>query len=277
MTNNTYSVGIVGMGIAGCFAALKLATTHKNMKVIGFDCGRPPMKRRQQMFGWLGVLPNSDGKLYESDVSKVAELTGLRRAKSAHTWVKHTLDQIYNFKVIKDRAPNTTVDKRLKKFGYDIALNDYVQMYPKEIHMLSKHMAETIELNPNVSFVFDNEVIRIVKQKNMFVISTGDQEYRCKKLIIAAGRSGWRWTSNLYKSLGIIDNNDIARFGIRVEINSNMMKDFNRSNCTITKGDMEFGPFSWAAQLYPKIILIWLFQLFVLMKIDGKAIKYLLI
>ena len=35
------------------------------------------MKRRRQLEGWLGCLPNSDGKIYLSDTSKVAELTGI--------------------------------------------------------------------------------------------------------------------------------------------------------------------------------------------------------
>src|SRR5277367_1477995 len=119
-----FDVGIVGAGVAGAFATLKLAKDHKNMKVILFDLGRPPMKRRRQLEGWLGCLPNSDGKLYQADVSRVADLTGLRKAKSAHTWLRHVMEQIDTFKVTKDRAPAASMDKKLKKLGYDISLND---------------------------------------------------------------------------------------------------------------------------------------------------------
>ena len=248
-----FDVGIIGAGVAGAFATLKLAKDHKNTKVVLFDLGRPPMKRRRQLEGWLGCLPNSDGKLYQSDVIKVAELTGLRRAKSAHTWLRHVLEQIDTFKVVKDRAPTAALDKKLKKLGYEVFLNDYVQVYPKEIHALSKYMAETIEVNKNITFCFDSEVVRIAKQKNMFVINTEEQEYRCKKIIIAVGRSGWRWAKNLYTSFGIVDNNDIARFGIRIETNSSVMKDFNRSNCTLLKGnDFEIGPLSWYGTVIPE-------------------------
>ncbi|NJO18595.1 MAG: FAD-dependent oxidoreductase [Thioploca sp.] len=247
-----FDVGIIGAGVAGAFATLKLAKDHKNVKAILFDLGRPPMKRRRQLEGWLGCLPNSDGKLYQSDVGKVAELTGLRRAKSAHTWFRHVLEEIDDFKVIKDRSPSAAMEKKIKKLGYDISLNDHVQIYPKEIHALSKHMAEVIERGKNITFNFDSEVIRIAKQKNVFVISTDDQEYRCKKIIIAVGRSGWRWAKELYASFGIIDNNDIARFGIRVETNSSVMKDFNKSNCTLTKADLEIGPLSWFGTVIPE-------------------------
>lgn len=248
-----FDVGIIGAGVAGAFATLKLAKDHKNVKAILFDLGRPPMKRRRQLEGWLGCLPNSDGKLYQTDISKVAELTGLRRAKSAHTWFKHVLEQVDNYKIIKDRSPSAAMEKKLKKLGYDIRLNDYVQVYPKEIHMLSKYMAEIIEQDKNITFNFDSEVMRVVKQKNVFIVSTEEQEFRCKKLIIAVGRSGWRWARALYGSFGIVDNNDIARFGVRIEASSSVMKDFNRSNCTIFKGeDLEIGPLSWYGTVIPE-------------------------
>ena len=248
-----FDVGIIGAGVAGAFATLKLAKDHKNTKVILFDLGRPPMKRRRQLEGWLGCLPNSDGKLFQTDVSKVAQLTGLRRAKSAHTWLRHVLEQVDNYKVIKDRSPSSSLDKKIKKLGYDISLNDYVQVYPKEIHALSKHMAELIEQNKNITFCFDNEVLRVTKTKGLFEIKTEEHTYLCEKLIIAVGRSGWRWAKALYTNFGIVDNNDVAKFGIRVEASSSVMKDFNKSNCTLVKGDsLEIGPFSWFGTVIPE-------------------------
>lgn len=250
--SNIFDVAILGMGVAGVFATYKLAKEHKNIKVLGIDIGRPPMKRRRQIEGFLGCLPNSDGKLFQTDVNKVAELTGLRKAKSAHTYVKHILDQVSTFKLIKDRAPSISMAKKLKKLEYDISLNDHLQMFPKEIHMLSKYMAENIELNKNITFSFDSEVIRVTKQKNIFTIITDNREYQCKKLIIAVGRSGWRWAKSLYTDFGIVDNNDIATFGIRIEANSSIMKDFNRSNCTLYKNNLEIGPLSWYGTVIPE-------------------------
>lgn len=248
-----FDVGIIGAGVAGAFATLKLAKDHKNTKVILFDLGRPPMKRRRQLEGWLGCLPNSDGKLYQTDVSKVAQLTGLRRAKSAHTWFRHILEQVDNYKVVKDRSPSAALEKKIKKLGYDITLNDYVQVYPKEIHSLSKHMAELIEQDKNITFCFDSEVVKISKSKGMFTVQTEEHSYDCKKLIIAVGRSGWRWARSLYNNFGIVEDNDTAHFGVRIEANSSVMKDFNKSNCTLTKGDsLELGPFSWYGTVIPE-------------------------
>lgn len=251
---SNYDVGIIGAGVAGAFATLKLAKDHKNVKTILFDLGRPPMKRRRQLEGWLGCLPNSDGKLFLSDMQKVSDLAGLRKTKSSYTWFNKVLANVgEDFKVTKDKAPSISLDKKIKKLGYDVHLNDYIQVYPKDVHTLSKYMAETIEQYKNITFSFDNEVKRIYKVKNMFTVVTEEQEYKCKKLIIAVGRSGWRWASELYHSLGIVDNNDTARFGIRVEMNSTHMKDFNKSNCTLLKGDeLEIGPLSWYGTVIPE-------------------------
>jgi len=250
MTN--FDVGIIGAGVAGAFATLKIAKDYKNTKAIIFDLGRPPMKRRRQLEGWLGCLPNSDGKIYLNDLDRVTEITGLRKSKSSFNFFNNTLSNIEKLKIITDKSPQVSLEKKIKKLGYSISTNDYIQLYPKTIHALSKYMAEFIENNKNITFKFDNEITLVQKQKNMFVISCGAQEYKCKKLIVAVGRSGWRFAKDLYNNFGIIENNDLSRFGIRVELNSSLMKDFNKSNCTLIKDDLEIGPLSWNGTVIPE-------------------------
>ena len=251
--NTIYDVGIVGAGVAGAFATYKLAKEHKNIKTILFDLGRPPMKRRRQLEGWLGCLPNSDGKLYLHDIGEVSEIVGTRKSKSSFTWFNKVLSNVNDFHVTKDRQPNTAVLKKFKKIGYESHSNDFIQIYPKDIHLLSKFMAESIEQNKNVTLKFDDEIVEVTKQKSSFSVKTeSGSVYQCKKLIIAVGRSGWRWAYKLYSSLGIIDNNDTARYGIRIEMNSNSMKDFNKSNLTFKKESVELGPLSWYGTVIPE-------------------------
>jgi uncharacterized FAD-dependent dehydrogenase len=250
---NVFDVGVIGLGVAGAFCIHKLSTQHKGIKVIGFDLGRPPAKRRRQIEGFLGCLPNSDGKLYLNDLEKVSSLVGTRKINSAYKYVTKTLSNIGDFKVVKDRSPNISIEKKFKKIGYDLILNNFLQMYPRDIHLLSKYIADIVERNKNITSCYDQEVKTINKQKNIFIIKTDEQEYRCKKLIIATGRSGWRWTKEIFSNFAIIDNNDVARFGIRLEMNSNLMKDFNKSNCSLIKGeDIELGPLSWFGTVIPE-------------------------
>jgi uncharacterized FAD-dependent dehydrogenase len=113
-------------------------------------------------------------------------------------------------------------------------------------------MAETIEKTGNITFSFDNEVKSICKQKGLFVITTDTEEYKCKKLILAVGRSGWKCAQDIFTNFGIVDNNDNAKFGIRIEMNSAIMKDFNKSNCSLFKNDLEIGPMSWFGTVIPE-------------------------
>lgn len=248
-----YDVAIIGAGVAGSFAAYRLAKEHKNIKCVLFDIGRPPAKRRRQLEGFLGCLPNSDGKLYLSDVEKVSQVIGNRKAKTNLKLATNIIENVADFKIIKDKSPSVAAEKRIKKLGFDVHLNDYVQLYPKEIHALSKYIADTIEVGKNITYNFDNEVFNITKQKGQFVITTEVEEFKAKKLIFCVGRSGWRWAHSLYSNFGIIESNDVARYGIRVEMPSHCLKDFNKSNCTLIKSnDLEIGPLSWFGTVIPE-------------------------
>lgn len=250
---NNFDIGIIGAGVAGAFASYKIAKDYKNLKTIVFDLGRPPMKRRRQLEGWLGCLPNSDGKLYLSDADKISQIVNSKKVKSSFNYFNSILSNVDSFKTVKDKSLQVSLEKKLKKAGYEITLNDHIQMYPKDIHLLSKFLSETIEKNKNINFIFDKEVKSVSKQKSLFSINCEGQEYKCKKLIIAVGRSGWRWCKNLYQNLGLIENNDIAKFGIRFELNSSIMKEFNKSNCTIKKSnDIEIGPLCWNGTVIPE-------------------------
>jgi len=119
-------------------------------------------------------------------------------------------------------------------------------MYPKDIHALSRLLSNEIESAGNTKYCFDTEIIDISKQKGMFVVKSATEEYRCKRLLMAVGRSGWRWAKEIFQKFDIIENNDYAKFGVMVEMNVGHMKEYNHSNCTITKGDeLTIGPMTW--------------------------------
>jgi hypothetical protein len=250
---NVFDVCIIGSGIAGTFCTHKLATQYKEMKVLVIELGSAPSKRRSQMNAFMGLLSNSDGKLYLNDLSKVSELVGNRKTKTAYNYSLKTLSNVGDFEITKDRSPILSLEKKFKKLNYDLLLNDFIQTYPKDAHMLSKYTANVIDQNKNITSSFDNEVQSIIKSKKIFTINTERQAYKAKKVIVAVGRSGWRFARDIYSSFGIIENNDISKLGIKIEINSNYMKDFNKSNCSLFKGDeIELGPLSWYGTVIPE-------------------------
>lgn len=248
-----YDVAIIGAGMAGSCATFKIAQQSPKIKALVLDLGRPPMKRRRQLEGWLGCLPNSDGKLYYQNVNYLSRLVGEEKAQNSYDWFIELLSQIGSFKMLKDKPVTTSLDKKIKKHGYRLEYNDYIQLYPKDIHALSKYMNKMIEKHSsNIQFKFDTEVLDVKKEEGIFIIRTDEETYQCKKLIISVGRSGWRWATNTFKKLDIVSNNDIAKFGIRVEISSSCMKDFNKSNCSLYRDNIEIGPLSWSGTVIPE-------------------------
>lgn len=247
-----YDVGIIGAGVAGAFSALRVAENYPSAKTIIFDLGRPPGKRRRQLEGWLGCLPSSDGKLYTGDLDAVLDVVDGRKARHANNWVMEKFAQANPMKLIKDTMPSVSMQKKIKDAGYEIKLNNHVQWKPESIHQLSKIISDGMEVGGNIKLNFDNEVHKIVKKKSFFIVSTANGDFTCKNLILSVGRSGWRWAAALYKELGITVSDDVARYGVRVEISSQHMKDFNKSHCSLLKSDLEVGPFSWNGTVVPE-------------------------
>src|SRR5208337_2029223 len=94
MVKTTADIAIIGAGIAGVFAALRLAEKHPDLKVVVFEFGPPPpnclrqdpiqvKRRRRQLEGWLGCFPTGDGKIYlQEDTEKILQLVDGRKVRN---------------------------------------------------------------------------------------------------------------------------------------------------------------------------------------------------
>src|ERR1019366_3518231 len=114
----TFHTAIIGSGVAGTFAALKLAKENKGIKIILFDQGRPQGKRRRSGEGFLGYFPTSDGKLYLSDIEKVSNIVGLAKTNKALKYFYSYVSNIFDCSVIKDPGLKTNMEKRVRKNGF---------------------------------------------------------------------------------------------------------------------------------------------------------------
>jgi uncharacterized FAD-dependent dehydrogenase len=244
----TYDIGIIGGGVAGAFAALRIAQLHRNVKTILIEFGRPPGKRRRQLEGWLGCLPTGDGKIYPSDVAKILDLADGRRVKAINRWFFNHLNEVNPCKLVRTRMPAAATLRKIKTAGFEVTNRHYFQWRPESIHQLSRLIAERVE-GGNVAFSFDNEVYSFARSNGQFFLSTAEGDIKCKRLILCAGRSGWRWVNEMYRKLGILVNDDIARFGIRVELPAQYLKDFNQSHCTWAREGLQIGPMQWGGSI----------------------------
>ena len=249
-----YDIGIVGGGVAGAFAALRLAEFHKRSKAVLFELGRPPGKRRRPLEGWLGCFPTGDGKVYPGDIEKVLEVADGRRVKAINRWVYRHLNEVNPAKIVRSRTPAAALQTKIQKAGFEFSTRDYQQWRPDCIHQLSRLVAERIEDAGNVTWSFDNEVFEIAKRGGNFVIDTEAGEFKCKRLILCVGRSGWRWVNKLYRDLGILTSDDVAKYGVRIELPAQYLKEFNKSHCLLERdavqvGQLQVGPFHWGGSI----------------------------
>ena len=247
-----FDIAILGSGVAGSFAALKIAHSYKNLKVLIIEAGRPSRKRRTQCHGYLGLLPNADGKLYLPDLKTVEELTTKSRTKTAFEWFQKNTEEVINFNLVKDKLPSAAAEKRIKKSGFDMQLNNHIQLFPAEIHNLSKFISDQVNDKNNITSIYDTEVFSITKEKGYFSIEADEENYKCKRLLLSIGRSGWRQASAIFDQFEITENNDYADIGIRIELPETSMKDFNHSHCSMNKENISIGPISWSGTVIPE-------------------------
>jgi len=258
----SWDIGIIGAGVAGVFAALRLAEKHRHLKVVVFEFGPPPpnclrqdpiriKRRRRQLEGWLGCFPTGDGKIYlDDDTRKVSEIVDGRRVRPIRDWFAEQLGEVNASKIIKPKHPSANITKAIHDNGFDLNIHSYEQWVPDQIHQLSKISAEKIEAAGNVFLSFDTEVYSLLKNGKKFNVHTSQGDFTCKKLIMSVGRTGWRWVNAQYKNLGLLsEERGVVKYGVRVEMPSSALKDFNKSHCSLIRSDLEIGPLSWMGSI----------------------------
>lgn len=244
---DVYDIGILGSGVAGTFAIQQINKSAPNTKLLVIEMGRPPLKRRSQMCGWLGCLPSSDGKFFVKEPDNVYR----KDYKSAHEKLIKVLDKVINTSKLLKNNPNPSFIKRLNKNNFEYECNEYLQLYPKDIHTLSKYISEEVE-NENITNAFDEEIKSIKRENDQFVIETEYNTFICKKILLATGRSGWKFANSIFKNFGIISDEKSCEFGIRVEADSTFFSDLKESWCTLRKDNVSYGPFCWSGTVIPE-------------------------
>ncbi len=74
------------------------------------------------------------------------------------------------------------------------------------------------KIKDNIEMKFNTEVMDIEKHGKEFIVKTEDEEFRCKDIIVATGRSGSKWISKVCTKLGIESRSNRVDIGVRVEL-----------------------------------------------------------
>lgn len=244
-----FDIAIIGCGVAGVTAALRIADKF-DAKVLVLELNKGPAKRRRFLEGYLGCMPVSSGMLHLSDLDQFAHIDG--RKLKVKNWLFNWWEQAGPLNVIKDSLPSVNLQKKIAEQNFEIKSHDYIHWKPEYIHKFSKITAELFEENPKFHFSFDNQVLSIEKQNKMFNIHTELGEFNAKKILFCPGRSGWRWSTEIFKQLDLKVEDDYSWYGVKFEISGQYAKELNQSHCSLHKEDVEIGKFDWKGTVIPE-------------------------
>lgn len=230
-----YDVIIVGAGASGVFTSYELSKQNPNIKVLMIEKGHSLEKRIcpidgvkikaciqcptcNIMNGYGGAGSLSDGKYnitnnFGGDLHKYV---GYNEAIELMNYVDSVLCNMGG----ADAKLYSTANSKLKSkaLQYDLHLLDAKVRHlgtDRNLVILSNIYKY---LNEKIDMLFDTEVMDVTKEADGFSVTAGNNAYYCNELILATGRSGSKWISQVCKKLGIKTESNRVDIGVRVEL-----------------------------------------------------------
>ena len=230
-----YDVTIIGAGPGGIFAAYELIQKNKNLKIAIFEKGKPLNQRKcpidgekikscikcptcSIMSGFGGAGAFSDGKynITNDFGGTLHEHIGQKLALE----LMHYVDDINVKFGGKGTKLYSTTNSNFKK----ICMQNKLNLLDASVRHLGTDINYIVleniynELNKYIDFFFSTPVKEIKVIDNTYHIITNNKEYKSKKCIVSAGRSGSKWIEELCKSLDIFTSSNRVDIGVRVEL-----------------------------------------------------------
>ena len=235
--SNKYDVIIVGAGVGGMFVSYELTKLGSGKKVLVLEKGRGLEERICPItegktrncagcepcgimngFGGAGAL--SDGK-YNITTEFGGDLhlyIGRDEALALMEYVDDVLVSMGG----SDAKLYSTANSDLKR----IALQNNLHMLDAKVRHLGTdrnlkilaRIYDYINSKNNADIKFGAEALAVEKTGGGFSVSTGDAVYTCDDLILAAGRSGSNWMSEVMSKFDVPQNSNRVDIGVRVEL-----------------------------------------------------------
>ena len=222
-----FDVIIVGAGPAG-LAAAKQLDSKLNLAII--EKGKSLEERTSITSGFGGSGLFSDGKLIISDsiggnlkdytknpykyIELASQLCGIK--KEEYSWYPKNVD--------------TNLIDTASKYGLELIPSNVVHLGTDGSRKLIKNLYQ--ELNQKCKIYINSEVIGIYQEKQTsFYVSFSRNCIKSKYLILAPGREGSKWLSQVLRDFKIKVEGNKVDLGIRLELPTKIVSElleFNR-------------------------------------------------
>ncbi|MEG1470206.1 MAG: NAD(P)/FAD-dependent oxidoreductase [Anaerovoracaceae bacterium] len=238
-----YDIIIAGAGASGVFMAYELTKNKNNAKILMVDKGAPLEKRNcpikagktkncimcspcHIMNGYGGAGTLSDGKYNITNEfgGNLYQYVGRHEAMELMEYVDSILCEMGG----ADAKLYSTASSELKT----IALQNNLHLLEAKVRhlgtdrnvMILGHMFDYVKDRIDMEFYTTIESVESMDNGEFFVKTDKGEEYCCKDMVLATGRSGSKWISKICDTFGIEQQKNRVDIGVRVELPAEVFK-----------------------------------------------------
>ena len=259
---DNYDLIVIGMGPSSIFLAYELIINKKAKNVVLIDEGKPverrycPVEKKGECMkckpycnitsGFSGAGAFSDGKLSlynkeDDDIyvgGNLHKYIGVEKTKQLIDYA----DSIYlkfgadtHLEGIEHKEEINKLKKKAKKEDIDLISIPIRHLGTEKSHEIYKKIQDFLEEN-NINMMYETVVEDLIIEDNQIkgvkIIDANDpkveKELFSKRVVLAVGRKGADWLSNMCEAYDIKTEQGIVDIGIRYELKDEVMKDVNK-------------------------------------------------
>ncbi|MBQ8627172.1 MAG: FAD-binding protein [Agathobacter sp.] len=229
-----YDVIIVGGGAGGLFAAYEFTKVAPQLRVCILEKGNRLEKRKcpidgdkikncihckdcSIMTGIGGAGAFSDGKynITNDFGGNLHEYVGKEKAIELMEYVD-SINMAMGGEGTK-LYPSASSDLKRRALQYDLHILDanVRHLGTEKNYFIIQNIVKYLE--DKVDIYYNHTVIDIQQNDDHWIVKSDNGDFGSEYVIVATGRSGSKWTSELCKNLGLEDSNNRVDIGVRFE------------------------------------------------------------
>ena len=238
-----YDVIAIGAGAAGAFMAYEFKKLDTDKKILVIDEGRAVSNRTcpitegkvdhcigckpcNIMYGFGGAGTLSDGK-YNITTNFGGDLHQYIGEDKAMELMEYVDSVLMNFDGGDDLTLYSTDknDLKTKCLRHDLHLLDAkVRHFGTERNkVILQRIYDYIK--DDIDFKFMTKVVDVSYDNGIYKLITDDgKNYTCKNLVLASGRSGSKWISEICEKFGVNTKKNRVDIGLRIELPAEIFK-----------------------------------------------------